>query len=250
MQLHCLGTTGYHPSHNQHTACYYLPEIGTLLDAGTGLFRLAPLLMESPRKELDILLSHAHLDHVVGLTFLLDVMALTELKTVRVHATSDKLEAVRDHLFHSLLFPVPPNFTFNEINPESTVRLPQVEVECYPLDHPGGSIGMILQTASKKIAYLTDTTPLSVSHWRNRLKDVDLMLHECYFTDRHSELALKTGHCWLSAVTDFIEAVRPRQTLLIHYNPQGELMNEELELEPYHRDLGIVVAKDLMCIDF
>ena len=40
MKLHCLGTGGYHPSEHRHTACYYLPELQLVLDAGTGMFRL------------------------------------------------------------------------------------------------------------------------------------------------------------------------------------------------------------------
>jgi ribonuclease Z len=251
MRLHCLGTTGYHPNCRQHTACYFIADTGTLLDAGTGLFRLSSLLRNSPLQELDILLSHAHLDHVVGLTFLIDVMAMTELRTVRVYGTSDKLQAVREHLFHPLLFPVPPSFSFHEIAADSEpLVLPQAEVDFFSLEHPGGSVGMLLRTPSKKIAYITDTTPLSVPEWEERLEGVDLLLHECYFSDNHADLALRTGHCWLSAVTKLVEAVRPKQTLLIHTNPQAELMGETLCLDSRHRDLGIRLAEDLLCIDF
>ncbi len=70
MQLHCLGTAGYHPSDTRQTSCYFLARDGVVLDAGTGIYRLTPLIQTDT---LDILLSHAHLDHVVGLTFLLDV---------------------------------------------------------------------------------------------------------------------------------------------------------------------------------
>ena len=40
MKLVMLGTTGYHPNDIRQTACYALPEIGVVLDAGTGMFRL------------------------------------------------------------------------------------------------------------------------------------------------------------------------------------------------------------------
>lgn len=251
MRLHCLGTTGYHPNSRQHTACYFLPEAGILLDAGTGLFHLSSLLRDSPLGQLDILLSHAHLDHVVGLTFLLNVMAMTELQTVRVHGTTDKLQAVGEHLFHPLLFPVPPSFSLHEITADSQpLILPQAEVNFYSLEHPGGSVGMLLKIASKRIAYITDTTPLVAPDWKQRLKGIDLLLHECYFTDHHVDLAIRTGHCWLSAVTELVEAIRPKQTLLIHTNPLAELMGETLCLESRHRDLGIRLAEDLLYVDF
>ena len=69
MRLHCLGTVGYHPNDARHTSCYCLPESGIVLDGGTGAFRLANLI---ETETLDVLLSHAHLDHTFGLTFLLD----------------------------------------------------------------------------------------------------------------------------------------------------------------------------------
>lgn len=65
MKLVLLGTTGYHPNRRRHTACMFLPEVGVVLDAGTGMFRVRDHLATS---HLDIFLTHAHLDHVVGLT--------------------------------------------------------------------------------------------------------------------------------------------------------------------------------------
>jgi hypothetical protein len=65
MRVEFLGTGGYHPNERRHTACVLLPEIGLAFDAGTSVFRLPPRL-ES--KELDVFLSHAHLDHIAGLT--------------------------------------------------------------------------------------------------------------------------------------------------------------------------------------
>ena len=56
-----LGTAGYHPSETRHTSCLMLPEVGVVLDAGSGMFRVRDLLTT---KTLDIFLSHAHLDHV------------------------------------------------------------------------------------------------------------------------------------------------------------------------------------------
>ena len=96
MQLHCLGTAGYHPNEDRHTSCYFLPESGIVLDAGTGLFRLAELI-ETPT--LDIVLSHAHLDHVAGLTFLLDVLYQRPVDRLRIWGEKEKLAAIEQHLF-------------------------------------------------------------------------------------------------------------------------------------------------------
>ena len=101
MQLHCLGTAGYHPNEHRHTSCYFLPESGIVLDAGTGLFRLAGLIQTST---LDILLSHAHLDHVAGLTFLLDVLFRRPVDEVRIWGQQANFKLCESIFFPSSFF--------------------------------------------------------------------------------------------------------------------------------------------------
>ena len=161
MRIQCFGTTGFHPSPSRHTACYYLPECNLLLDAGTGLFRLTAALLTEPKQSLDILLSHAHLDHIVGLTFLIDTMAVTELEKVRVFGNADMLEAIREHLFTERLFPVEPRFEMIPLEgSHGKLELGATTIRYFPLEHPGGSTGYtILAESGKKIAYVTDTVP-------------------------------------------------------------------------------------------
>ena len=58
-----------------------LPELGVILDAGTGIFRARDLIQT---KHLDIFLSHVHLDHVIGLTFLFDILHEKNVERVTV----------------------------------------------------------------------------------------------------------------------------------------------------------------------
>jgi ribonuclease BN (tRNA processing enzyme) len=68
-----LGTGGWIPTDARETACVYFREADRvlLLDAGTGTRRLltSPELMRGVAR-IDICLSHFHLDHVVGLSYL------------------------------------------------------------------------------------------------------------------------------------------------------------------------------------
>lgn len=71
--LTVLGGGGWMPSEHRETSCYALRQ-GTsllLLDAGTGLRRLVtdPVLLAGVTR-LDILLSHYHADHTIGLSYL------------------------------------------------------------------------------------------------------------------------------------------------------------------------------------
>ena len=75
MRVEFLGTAGYHPNAQRHTSCTWLPVAAPghafVFDAGTGFYRLIERDLPA---HLHIFLSHAHLDHVSGLTYLLNVL--------------------------------------------------------------------------------------------------------------------------------------------------------------------------------
>src|SRR5687768_13724538 len=106
MRLVPLGTTGFHPNDLRQTSCYLLPEAGIVLDAGTGMYRLADHLATG---QPDIFISHAHLDHIIGLTYLIETIHFRPLKRIVVHGDAAKLASIREHLFHRDLFPILPD---------------------------------------------------------------------------------------------------------------------------------------------
>ena len=108
-----LGINGFLPSFGRQTMSF-LVETGSgcfLLDAGTGASRLleAEIAQRLERQEvLDIVLSHYHLDHVAGLTYLNGVWG----KPVRIHAPAPPLvdvhpEEAFDRLVAPPIFPMP-----------------------------------------------------------------------------------------------------------------------------------------------
>lgn len=67
MKLVVLGANGYRPNDLGYTSCYAIPEMGIVLDAGTGMFRMADHL---EIEALDVYLTHSHRDHTWGLVYL------------------------------------------------------------------------------------------------------------------------------------------------------------------------------------
>jgi ribonuclease Z len=221
-KLHFLGTSGYHPNNHRQTACLMLPQSGIVLDAGTGLFRVGKLL-STPH--LDIFLTHVHLDHVIGLTYLYDVLAGKNLERVTVHVAADKIEAIERHLYAWQLFPVQPNFLIVPLPEQRIVQHSSgVEILTIPLDHPGGCHAFRLNglPGDRSLAYVTDTTADPEAEYVASLDGVHTLIHECYFPDGREERARLTGHSCLTPVAQVARKAKVGYLYLVHVDPLNE----------------------------
>lgn len=246
MKLVLLGTTGYHPNELRHTACFMLPEQGIVLDAGSGMFRVRERLVTD---ELDIFLTHAHLDHIFGLTFLFDVLHEKQVKRVTVHGEAAKLAAIQQHLLSELIFPVKLPCDYRPLAAETPLA-GGGKLTHFPLAHPGGSIGFRLDWPGHSLAYVTDTTATASAPYIDAIRGVDVLLHECYFPDSEVKLAELTGHSHTTPVAQLARAANVGRLVLIHILP---LVNQ---IDPVGLDVArrifpnTEIGRDLMEIEF
>ena len=253
MNLHFLGTAGYHPSDRRQTSCLFLPEAGIVLDAGTGLYRAAPLIKSDTVR---IFLSHAHLDHTFGLTCLLDIFAKKKLRKVFVYAEQAKIDAIRTGMLHPLMFPaeIPIEWIPLESMRDDTMVIGKATIRWFPLLHPGGSIGYRIDWPKLSLAYVTDTTAQSDSAYWDVVRGVDWLIHECNFNDKEREFAKMTGHSWTSEVLQGAKRAKVQNLVLTHLQPVSE-SNDPLDLAQVlskHLDIGpdrVMVAEDQLCIE-
>jgi ribonuclease Z len=246
MRLVLLGTAGYHPSDTRQTTCLMIPEVGIVLDAGTGFYRVRDHLQTN---ELHIFLSHAHLDHVVGLTFWFDVIHERPLDRAVVHGQLEKLKAVREHLLDEHLFPAALPYEYEPLS--KIVALPGGgKLTHFPLTHPGGSTGYRLDWPNRSIAYVTDTTASSAAAYVESIRGVDLLIHECNFRDGEEEFAELTGHSCTSGVAEVAKRAAVGRLVMIHMNP---LVSSEdpVDLEVARKIFpNTVVGHDGMTVEF
>ncbi|MCA9000129.1 MAG: metal-dependent hydrolase [Planctomycetaceae bacterium] len=226
MRIQLLGTGGYYPNDKRHTACYLLAEAGIVLDAGTATYRLPALTRDEHQ---DVFLTHAHLDHVFGLTFLLVPILNQQYRRVTVHGTQQTIDAIQNFLFQDVLFPVDPPFQCEVIPPtgEMVIR-DQYRVRWQPLpSHPGGSTAFRIErfgegVAPSSFAYVTDTRV--DGSYVDFIREVDLLIHECYFPDDKEGLAELTGHSIARDVANVAREANVGRLIAIHVDPQS---NEE-----------------------
>lgn len=247
MKLVLLGSGGYFPTTRRHTACLMLPELGVVLDAGSGLCRLPDFLKTGT---LDIFLSHAHLDHVVGLTYLVNIVPDEVARHTTVHGETAKLAAVQEHLFANLLFPVRPPLRFEPLT--GSVPLPRNGIlTSFPLAHPGGSTGFRLDWPGHSLAYVTDTTAALDAGYVACIHGVDVLLHEAYFPENLEGLSELTGHSWLKAVAQVAGAAQVGRLVLVHIDP---LLEDDaaydLDAAEFAASCKVDIGIDLMELEF
>jgi ribonuclease BN (tRNA processing enzyme) len=186
-----------------------------MLDAGTATFRLSPRLATD---ELDVFLTHAHLDHISGLTYLFSVLHERPLRRVTVHAAAERLEAIDRHLFSIPLFPQKPPMEFRPLAEE--VALPEGgRLTHFPVKHPGGCTAFRLDWPGHALAYVTDTTAHAQADYADKIRGVDLLLHECYFPDGEEQRAELYGHSCTSEVARLAQRAGVGRLVLVHINP-------------------------------
>jgi ribonuclease Z len=247
MKLHLLGTAGYHPTELRHTACFMLPEQGIVLDAGTGLFRARDHLQT---RHLDIFLTHAHLDHVAGLTYLFDVLADREMERVTIHATPDKLQAIDQHLLNELIFPVKLPYELRPLAQDFPLT-GGGKLRYFPLVHPGGSVGFRLDWPGHSLAYVTDTHTLGKNaSYIDEIRGADLLIHECYFPNGMEKLAELTGHSCATPVAEAAKVAAVKKLLLVHMNPLTDA-NDPIGLPGIRKIFpGAEIAQDGTIVEF
>lgn len=104
MKIRVLGCSGAIAAGYKTTA--FLLDDDVLIDAGTGV---GDLPLDALAAIDHILLSHSHLDHVLGIPLLADAVLRRRVAAgrppIQVHALPETLEALRQHVFNGAIWP-------------------------------------------------------------------------------------------------------------------------------------------------
>ncbi len=239
MQLEFHGVRGTFPApgadrarYGGHTTCASLrlgPNDYLVVDAGTGLRALGErILSEAGNAEVrvDLLLTHFHLDHILGFPFFAPLFS--PLASLTVHAPGDPGETRRAlaGLMAGRYYPVTLDRTgarkeFREFEPGTIGG--RVRVSSCPLRHPQGSVAYRLEAEGTSFVLAVDT-----EHPENGLddrlaafaEDADALVYDATYTPAEYEAGKRGwGHSTWLAGTALAAAARVKTLVLSHFNP-------------------------------
>ena len=239
MKLTVLGCSGGIGS-GRHTTCLKVDD-DVLIDAGTGITTLD---FESLLKIDHVFITHAHLDHVLGLPLLLDSVGDLRSTPVTVHALPEVLKVLVDHLFNWKLWPdfreIPskeaPWLRFEPLDFGAALTLKGRTFRPLPVNHVVPACGLQVATDAGSLVFSGDTTHSEdFIQALNAVPDLRHLIIETSFENELVEIAKASKHHWPESLAAELKrlSVRP-EVWITHLKPGNEaaIMNELREAAP------------------
>lgn len=233
------GTRGSYPVPGKDTAKYggntpcvevRLGDRMIVLDAGTGLIHLGAT--DVP-KEFDILLSHTHIDHIIGIPFFYPAFKAQE----NIHIWAGHLQGewnvkkVISHLMTPPLFPLTldafkAKLEFHDFKAGETLPSPrfgkEVQVTTHLLNHPDRATAYRITFGGKSLCYVTD-----VEHSEGEvdeglakfLQGSDWLIYDSTYDDREFKRYVGWGHSTWQQAVRICEKAKVKNLALFHHDP-------------------------------
>jgi len=252
-----------------HTSCVALAHDGEpptlLLDAGTGLRQVTPLLDGAPFDG-TLLLGHLHWDHTQGLPF----FSAGDNEDARVDlfmpAQGDPIK-VLERMVSPPFFPISPvelrgKWSFGGLEPGS-YEFEGFSVAALEIPHKGGrTFGFRISDGTATITYMSDHSPIAFGGGpvglgeyheaaRSLVANTDLLIHDSQHTAKEFAELSFLGHSAAEYAVGLAEACGASKVLLFHHSPSrtDDQMDEILQACRAGYGFPIEAARDGRIID-
>jgi ribonuclease BN (tRNA processing enzyme) len=204
-----------------------------VLDAGTGITALGAALPERVER-IDILLTHLHMDHILGLGFF-SALFRPDLD-VHIWGPCSTVLGLRARLSRYLsppLFPVrlrdlPCRLSLHDV-PLGSFDLPGLTVSAGLVCHPGPTVGYRLDDGTGSLAYLPDHEPALGARrfpdrpeWTSGQKlaaGVDVLIHDAQYDEQEYADRVGWGHSSIVQALALARAAGAHRLVPFHHDP-------------------------------
>jgi len=254
-ELYICGCRGSFPvsglrfsEYGGETSCYVIKKdnYACIVDCGTGLKNSVELVKDC--KKVDILLTHVHYDHILGLL----MSKFPESIDVKIYGRFDKWNKSSSGLVGFMEKPYwPIEMSFADkitVNIKEEIRLTDdIVATFYKSDHPDDACVIKLMCGGKKVVFLADCEDATKIE-KSVSKDSDILFFDGMFDDKDTVSHKGWGHgTWQDGIR-FLDGRNIKKLVITHHNPEcGDhtLMMKETEARSMAQNVSFAKSGDI-----
>ena len=242
-----------------HATCCAQIKTGdrhVILDAGSGIMNLGRFITESEdNRPIDILISHYHFDHIIGLPFfspLLNSKINTRIFLPILEGNSG-LSAI-DKLISPPLFPVTrssfmKNVEFIEFQPNDTVELSdKIKCKTKLLPHPGSNTGFQISNGNFNVVYASDLeaqNDQTIDEICDFSENSNFLLVDSSYTALELKERIGWGHLSLNQVQTIARKLPLSRILVFHHDyKRKDFQIEDFKDDVFKNSQNITICKE------
>ncbi len=222
-----------------------------IIDAGTGIRALGNRLIKEERRTINLLLTHAHWDHLSGFPFFKPIYNKDfKIKVFGPQTTQDSVKSILSKAMTAPYFPI----ELEDINAEITFlgmgnkgySVGSVKITTIPLSHPNQGAGYRLEEEGKSFVFLTDNeltlhhpTGMDYKDYVNFAKGADLLFHDSEYSREEYEHTKGWGHSVYNDTVALALDAGVKCLGLFHHNQD----RTDKEVENIERECKEIIAK-------
>lgn len=255
MDVRILGCSGGRSTELELTS--YLIDECLLIDTGAVT---SALHLDEQETITDILITHAHLDHTLGLALLYENTRASLVRPVDVWATGPVIGEIREHILTPSIMPLVrndetgiPGLNLHSIQLEIPFRVGSYEVEAFPVNHTRGSVAFRVSDSDHTFFFTGDTGRTDrIWRWIKKKGKLDCLIAEASFPDRMEELANISKHLTPQTLVESLDraGIGPDHKVhVVHIKPAFmDEMREEIKSKK-GKKLIVVSKGDVIKLD-
>lgn len=183
----------------QHLTCFVIDDL-VAIDAGSLAMAASPLQLGQIR---DVVLTHAHLDHIAGLPLFIDDLFSSLSEPVTIYSTESVMQTLERDIFNWSVYPRfselsnqnGPVLKYRTFGEAEKFTVKHLTFQPVSVNHKVPSTGFLVTDGRSTIGLSGDTAEMN-GFWDliNSTDDLSAILLECAFPDELEDLARVSHH--------------------------------------------------------